>query len=256
MPAPLTAGEILDEALEDGREELARGSAGLALSGLGAGLNVSFSAVALGVVGALSGGVGLLAYAAYPIGFIFVMMSRQQLFTTNTVTPVVVVLDKDTGELSNMLRLWGILFVTNILGTLAFALAVNHTEILPSAALNVLLEEAAHKMEDGFLALFIKGVVGGWLVAFVVWLAAAARDTTSQLLLIWAPVFLIPATGLVHCIAGSTEILISVFAGETSFLGEFLVGFLIPATLGNALGGLILVTLLNYGQTIGSEPES
>ena len=184
------------------------------------------------------------------------MMSRQQLFTTNTVTPVVVVLDKDTGELSNMLRLWGILFVTNILGTLAFALAVNHTEILPSAALNVLLEEAAHKMEDGFLALFIKGVVGGWLVAFVVWLAAAARDTTSQLLLIWAPVFLIPATGLVHCIAGSTEILISVFAGETSFLGEFLVGFLIPATLGNALGGLILVTLLNYGQTIGSEPES
>ena len=61
MPAPLTAGEILDEALEDGREELARGSAGLALSGLGAGLNVSFSAVALGVVGALSGGVGLLA---------------------------------------------------------------------------------------------------------------------------------------------------------------------------------------------------
>jgi len=171
------------------------------------------------------------------IGFIFVMMSRQQLFTTNTVTPVVVVLDKDTGELSNMLRLWGILFVTNILGTLAFALAVNHAEILPSAALNVLLEEAAHKMENGFFALFIKGVVGGWLVAFVVWLAAAARDTTSQLLLIWAPVFLIPATGLVHCIAGSTEILISVFAGETSFLGEFVVGFLIPATLGNALGG-------------------
>lgn len=111
----------------------------------------------------MSGGVGLLAYAAYPIGFIFVMMSRQQLFTTNTVTPVVVVLDKDTGELSNMLRLWRILFVTNILGTLAFALAVNHAEILPSAALNVLLEEAAHKMENGFFALFIKG--GGRRVA-------------------------------------------------------------------------------------------
>src|SRR5215210_2519580 len=110
MPAPLTAGEILEETIEDGREELGRGSAGLALSGFGAGLNVSFSAVALGVVGALSGGVGLLAYAAYPIGFIFVMLSRQQLFTTNTVTPVVVVLDKDrrTGKhaeaLGNTLR--------------------------------------------------------------------------------------------------------------------------------------------------------
>jgi len=254
MPAPLTAGEILEETLQDGREELARGSAGLALSGLGAGLNVSFSAVALGVVGALSGGVGLLAYAAYPIGFIFVMLSRQQLFTTNTVTPVVVVLDEDRSQLWNMLRMWGILFVTNVLGALVFAFAVTHTEILPASALNVLLEEAAHKMENGFLALLVKGVIGGWLVAFVVWLVASARDTMSQLLLIWAPVFLIPATGLVHCIAGSSELMISVFGGETSW-GEFLVGFLLPATLGNAIGGVILVTLLNYGQTIGSESD-
>ena len=254
MPAPLTAGEILEETLQDGREELARGSAGLALSGLGAGLNVSFSAVALGIVGALSGGVGLLAYAAYPIGFIFVMLSRQQLFTTNTVTPVVVVLDEDRSQLWNMLRMWGILFVTNVLGALVFAFAVTHTEILPASALNVLLEEAAHKMENGFLALLVKGVIGGWLVAFVVWLVASARDTTSQLLLIWAPVFLIPATGLVHCIAGSSELMISVFGGETSW-GEFLVGFLLPATLGNAIGGVILVTLLNYGQTIGSESD-
>src|ERR687894_932804 len=164
MPAPLTTGEILDETLQDGREELARGSAGLALSGLGAGLNVSFSAVALGVVGALSGGVGLLAFAAYPIGFIFVMLSRQQLFTTNTVTPVFVVLDEDRSQLWNMLRMWGILFVTNILGALVFAFAVTHTEILPPAAIDLLLEEVAHKMENGFWVLAVKGVVGGWLV--------------------------------------------------------------------------------------------
>jgi formate/nitrite transporter FocA (FNT family) len=132
---------------------------------------------------------------------------------------------------------------------------VTHTEILPSSALNLLLEEATHKMENGFWVLAVKGVVGGWLVAFVVWLVASARDTSSQLFLIWAPVFLIPATGLVHCIAGSTEVMISVFGGETSW-GEYLVGFLVPATLGNAVGGVVLVTLLNYGQTIGSEPES
>ena len=254
MPAPLTTGEILNETIQDGREELARGSAGLALSGLGAGLTVSFSAVALGVVGALSGGVGLLAYAAYPIGFIFVMLSRQQLFTTNTVTPVFVVMDEDRSQLANMFRMWGILFVSNILGAVVFAFVVTHAEILPASALNVLLEEAAHKMENGFWALTVKGVVGGWLVAFVVWLVASAQDTTSQLFLIWAPVFLIPATGLVHCIAGSSEVMIGVFGGETS-LGEFLVGFLLPATLGNAVGGVVLVTLLNYGQTIGSEPD-
>ena len=64
MPAPLTAGEILEATIEDGREELGRGSVGLALSGLGAGLNVSFAAAALGGVGALTGGVWLLAFAA------------------------------------------------------------------------------------------------------------------------------------------------------------------------------------------------
>ena len=202
----------------------------------------------------MSGGVGLLAYAAYPIGFIFVMMSRQQLFTTNTVTPVVVVLDEDRSQLWNMLRMWAILFVSNVLGALAFAFAVTHTEILPASALNVLLEEAAQKMENGFWEVAVKGVVGGWLVAFVVWLVASARDTISQLILIWAPVFLIPAIGLVHCIAGSTEMMISVFGGQTSW-GEYLVGFLVPATLGNAVGGVILVTMLNYGQTIGSEQE-
>src|SRR5215217_7733691 len=255
MPAPLTAGEILDEALEDGREELAWGSAGLALSGLGAGLNVSFSAVALGVVGALSGGVGLLAYAAYPLGFIFVMMSRQQLFTTNTVPPVLVVLDEDRSQLWNMLRMWGILFVANVLGALVFAFAVTHAEILPPAALDLILEDVAHKMANGFWVLALKGVIGGSLVAFVVWLVAASQDTISQVFFIWAPVFLIPATGLVHCIAGSTEVMIGVFVGETSF-GEFLGGCLVPAKHGNALGGVILVTLLNYGQVLGSEPET
>lgn len=254
MPAPLTSGEILEATIEDGKEELGRGSAGLALSGFGAGLNVSFAAAALGVVGALTGGVGLLAFAVYPVGFIFVMLARQQLFTTNTVPPVLVVLGEDRSELWNMLRMWGILFVSNVLGTLVFAFVVTHAEILPTAAIDLILEEVAHKLENGFWVLALKGVVGGWLVAFVVWLVAASRDTISQLFFIWAPVFLIPATGLVHCIAGSTEVMIGVFVGETSF-GEFLGGFLVPATLGNAVGGVILVTLLNYGQVIGSEPN-
>jgi formate/nitrite transporter FocA (FNT family) len=255
MPAPLTSGEILEETIEDGKEELARGSAGLAISGLGAGLNVSFSALALAVVGSFTEGVGLLAMAAYPIGFIFVMMARQQLFTTNTVTPVTVVLDEDRSEWLNLLRLWGILFVANVLGALAFALTLTYAEILPPTARSLWLEEVAHKMEYGFWTMFLKGVVGGWLVAFIVWLVAASRDTMSQIFFMWAPVFLIPVAGLVHCIAGSSEVLFSVLAGDHSWM-EFLGRFLVPATLGNVVGGVILVTLLNYGQVIGSRPDS
>ena len=94
--------------------------------------------------------------------------------------------------------------------------------------------------------------VGGWLVALMAWLVAASRDTISQAVIIYVLAFLIPAGGLVHCIAGSSEVLISVFAGEVSFL-EYLGGFLLPTTLGSTIGGVILVTLLNYGQVAASK---
>jgi formate-nitrite transporter family protein len=83
------------------------------------------------------------------------------------------------------------------------------------------------------------------------WLVAASRDTISQVFFIYILAFLIPVGGLTHCIAGSSEVLMSVFAGETPFL-DYLGLFLLPTTLGNTVGGLILVTLLNYGQSRGS----
>lgn len=253
MPGPKTAGKILEDVIEDGREELERGSAGLALSALGAGLNISFGAIALAVVGALTDGVGLLAMAAYPIGFIFVILGRQQLFTTNTVTPVTVVLT-DRGQIPNMLRMWAVIFVFNVLGTIAFALVFAYGGVVGATAFDLLLEEVAQKMEQGFWLVTLKAVFGGWLVALVVWLVAASEDTMSRIFLVWAPVVLIPAGGLVHCIAGSSEVLISVFAQQTSW-EEYLFRFLIPATLGNTIGGIVLVTLLNYGQVIGSKQK-
>ena len=66
---------------------------------------------------------------------------------------------------------------------------------------------------------------------------------------------LIPADGLVHCIAGSSEVLIGVFAGEVSSL-ECLRGFLLPATLGNIVGAVFLVALLNYAQVAGSSKKT
>ena len=101
-----SAGEILEAVVKDGREELDRASLGLAFSGVAAGLNISFSAVAL-VVGALTGGVGLAAYLVYPLGFLIVILGKAQLYTENTVMPVTVALT-DPRTVPNMLRfgLW------------------------------------------------------------------------------------------------------------------------------------------------------
>lgn len=89
-------------------------------------------------------------------------------------------------------------------------------------------------------------------MALIAWMVAASRDTISQVFFIYVLAFLIPATGLTHCIAGSSEVLISVFEGETTLLA-YLGGFMLPTTAGNIVGGIVLVTLLNHGQVIGSE---
>lgn len=123
-------GEILEAVVDDGNDELGRASVGLGFSGLAAGLNISFSAVALGVVGALTGGVGLAAALLYPIGFLIVILGRSQLYTENTVTPVAVVLT-NFGALPNMLRLWVVIFVANIIGSILFAVTVVYGEVLP-----------------------------------------------------------------------------------------------------------------------------
>ena len=127
--------------------------------------------------------------------------------------------------------------------------------ILDPEALEVLFTEVAHKAHYGFGAVFLKAIFGGWLVALIAWLVAASRDTISQIFFIFSLAFLIPAAGLTHCIAGSSEFLISVFSGKESW-AEYLGGFLLPTTLGNIVGGVVLVSLLNYGQVIGSKKKT
>lgn len=254
MAASKTAGEILDAVVEDGRKELQRANLGLAFSGFAAGLNISFSAVAYAVVSALTGGPGLAAYAAYPIGFLIVILGRAQLFTENTVTPVTVVLTR-LSSIPNMLRLWAVVLSFNLLGTGVFAAAVVYGDVLDPDALEVVLGEVSHKLDYGFWTVATKAVFGGWLVALVAWMVAASRDTISQALFIYLLVFLIPAAGLMHCVAGSAEVLMSFFAGETPF-ADYVRDFLIPTTLGNIVGGVFLVTILNFGQVVGSRKGS
>lgn len=248
-----TAGEILETVVEDGRKELDRASAGLAFSGFAAGLNISFGAVAMAVVGSMTGGIGLAALLVYPIGFLIVIIGRAQLFTENTVTPVVVVLS-NSSRLPNMIRLWVVILASNLLGAAAFAATAYYAKILDPSALSLIFEEVSKKIDYGFATMVVKGIFGGWIVALIAWMVAASRDTISQVFFIYGLAFLIPAAGLPHCVAGSSEALMSVFAGESSW-GDYWMGFLLPATIGNILGGVFLVTLLNYGQVVGSRKK-
>lgn len=251
MPASKDARQILQTIIEDGRNELSRAGAGLALSGLAAGLNISFGAIAMVMAGTKTGEIGLVAMALYPVGFIIVILGRAQLFTENTVTPVTVVLAEPRRRFPSLLKLWGIVLLSNLVGAFCFALAIVQTDLLSAEASKLLFEEVSEKLGYGFWPSFAKAIFGGWIVALMAWLVAADQDTISQIATIWMLAFLIPLLGLAHSIAGASEVMIAVLSGESSWI-RFLLAFQVPVTLGNILGGVVLVAILNYGQVVQS----
>lgn len=258
MAETKTAGEIYETIAEEGRTNLSRASLGLAFSGLGAGLNISFGALAMFSVASMSGGVGLAAIAIYPLGFLMVVLGRSQLFTETTVTPVAVVLTdwrRNPRCLINMLRLWIVVLASNLLGALISAAAISYTRVLDDRAFEFLLEEVAHKMEPNFIGTTLYAVYGGWVVALMAWLVAASRDTIGKAFVIWATAIVIPAGALPHSIAGSAEVLIGVLT-EGVLWRDYATGFLIPSVLGNVIGGVFFVSLLNYAQIVGSRKRT
>ena len=258
MPNSKTARKIYYDIVEDGRMNLDRASLGLAFSGFAAGLNISFGIVAMFSIAAVTGSLGLAPLAVYPLGFLIVVLGRAQLFTETTVIPVTVVLQQKERKreyLLNLLRLWGVVLAANILGALVAAAAITYTGVLDAHAFGLLLQEVRHEMDRGFVSMTLFAVYGGWVVALMAWLVAAAQDTIGRAFVIWVTAILIPAGSLTHSVAGSVEIIMGVLAGAVSW-GDYLGGFLIPAILGNAIGGIFLVSLLNYGQVIGSDEET
>jgi formate/nitrite transporter FocA (FNT family) len=250
----LTAAEIFQVAVQTGEDELKRSSAGLGLSGLAAGLGMGLTGLGSASLISLTGATGstahLIGSLLYPLGFIVVVVGRAQLFTENTLFPVVLVLDRRR-HFRNTMRLWAVVFAANVLGALLFAVLTIKTPALHPELRTALVDLGAKTTSAGsFLGLFWAGVLGGWIIALMAWLVSAARFTMGQVILIYLMTFVVGAAGLAHCIAGSGEALCAVLAGQVA--GGTYVGWLVAATLGNSVGGVLIVSLLNYGQVIGS----
>jgi formate/nitrite transporter FocA (FNT family) len=187
----------------------------------------------------------LASYMIYPVGFIAVIIGREQLFTENTLYPVVLVLDErryfvETG------RLWGIVFTANIMGAFLFALLATQTGALTPQIASKLVSLGMEASSGAASHFFWSGVIGGWLIAFVAWVVTASQRTIGQLVMVWLLAFVVGIGKFAHCIATSGEILSAVLARTIPASAYF--HWLLPATLGNIIGGVVIVSLLNYAQ--------
>ena len=244
----LSAAEIFGRVERGAEEELERPMRNLAMSAVSAGLAMGISglgvAVLLHVLGHDRVGESV-AYLAYPLGFLIVIIGRQQLFTENTLFPVALVLDQRR-YLARTLRLWVVVLSGNLVGTLMFALLATQTSAIAPAVTSELAALGIDAGSQGFATVFWTGVIGGWLIALVAWLVTASTDTVGQVLIIFVVTYLVGVGHFAHSIAGSGEVLAAVLTRDlpaTSFLS-----WLAGAVLGNAAGGVIIVALFNYGQ--------
>lgn len=249
-----TAREIFRGVEKNARDELRRSTQALAFSGLAGGLSMGLTGIAVAAaIVALNGvpGGSFVAYMLYPVGFIAVIIGRAQLFTENTLYPVALILSEKR-HVGETLRLWTVVFVSNVLGAIAFAgLAVGSDALNPDihAALVELGKQAAQGTASH---IFWSGVIGGWIIALVAWLVTASHWTIGQIAVIWLLTFVVGVGHFAHCIASTGEIMSAVIGGAVS-LSRYL-EWLTLATSGNIFGGVMIVTVLNFGQVkLGEE---
>lgn len=141
----------------------------------------------------------------------------------------------------------------NLVGGAIFAYVVSHTAIFPSNVQTAFLQIARQTIEPSFWTVVVRGIFAGWLLALMVWLLPAAD--TQKLWVVLIITYVVGAAGLSHIVAGSVEALYGVAVGAISW-STYLAGFLLPVFIGNAIGGVMLVSLLNYGQVAPEAPES
>jgi formate/nitrite transporter FocA (FNT family) len=252
-----SSAEIHDNVKRQAEEEMDRPVGELAWSGLAAGLLIGFSFLAVAFLrDAFPERLHRVAAAiGYPLGFVFVVLGRHQLFTENTLEPVIPVLHRRTGKaLRKLVRLWGIVLPANLVGALLFALVAAYTQVVPADLRPSLDRTAVPVVEGGFLLVFYKGIWAGWLIAGMAWLIASTRDTMAQIAIVFLTTAPIAAFEFRHSIAGAVEAFYAALTGLTSW-GTALLGFELPALLGNILGGVVLVALLNHAQAAESSRE-
>jgi formate/nitrite transporter FocA (FNT family)/protein-disulfide isomerase len=226
-------------------EEFSRSTRLLFLSGVAAGLSISLSFVASAPLTAKTSAV--VGSLLYPLGFIIIALGRYQLFTENTLTPVTLVLTR-IASLPRLLRIWGVVLAANVLGCGLCAYVLAETNVFNAEAAEVALEYGRHFLEMPWATLFWKGVFAGWLVASMVWLNHAVRTATARVAVTFVLMYTVSMAELAHCIVGASEVLYFVFRGQATIL-QFFWEFLAPAALGNTVGGVLLVAILNYSQT-------
>lgn len=252
--APRT--EVIYEAIrEEGENELNRSSPTLFWDGLTAGLSMGFSLVAEGLLRSHLPDTNwrpLVVSLGYSFGFLMVVMGRQQLFTENTLTAILPLLrHHNSHNLKQVLRLWMVVLLANLIGALLFAFVLGRTELFQSDVRAAFTSIAHESLSGNWALILLRGVFAGWLIALMVWMLPAAESLRPIIVILMT--YLVALGGFAHIIAGSVDALYLVFTNGASW-AEYL-GWLLPTLGGNIFGGVTIVAVLGHAQVVSEEKK-
>ena len=217
--------------------------------------------VASGAAGVLPTGVTrVLSGLVFSLGLILVVVGGAELFTGNNL----IVMAWASRKLSHaaLLRNWTLVYVGNFIGAIGTVLLVflSGQYMFDGGGIGAAaLATARHKVGLGFLQAVVLGILANGLVCLAVWLSFSARTTTDRILAVIFPVTAFVAAGFEHSIANMyfvpLGILIRTWAPASFWSAidgtparyqavnwpNFLVDNLLPVTIGNIIGGVVLV---------------
>ncbi|HVC29840.1 MAG TPA: formate/nitrite transporter family protein [Steroidobacteraceae bacterium] len=270
-PAAETAGEarplgpetreIAQSAAVAGTRRLQRPVLGEAITGLIGGLSIGFGAVAMAAVGGLVSdfagrSAGMLAASlAFPVGFVILLIGKAELFTENFLVPVIGVFER-RGTPLNLGRVWSVSLAANLLGAFIFAWLISRHGVLSPQASSYLRRLGPEKVSNPFWTSFTKAIFAGWLMTILTWLLLACETIGQRLAIIWMTGALIIVGDFNHSVISAAESFIAINLGAQLTYGQWFLHNLIPAVLGNMVGGVLFVTALFYLQHNALERSS
>ncbi|MCP1452942.1 MULTISPECIES: formate/nitrite transporter family protein [Pseudomonas] len=232
-----------------GNQELERSIAALWWSALAAGLTMGLSLMAMGLLNSRlpdHEGFKVIASFGYCAGFLAVILARQQLFTENTLTAVLPIMSKPTlGNFGRLLRLWGVVLVGNLCGTLLVAYVMLHLPIFDQRTDQAFLEIGRKVMENDTGQMFAKGIISGWMIATMVWMIPSMESAKMWIIILIT--YLMALGDFTHIVVGSAEVSYLVFAGQLSW-EDFWMVFAGPTLAGNIVGGSFIFALISHAQ--------
>lgn len=229
--------------------------------GILAGMFIAIAGIASTVASAtLTGSIGkLLGAAVFPGGLAMVLIAGSELFTGNTI--IVLPVCCKQARISGMLKNWVFVYLGNFIGSIVIAALVFYGGTLglfDNAAGGAAINTAVAKVSLTFDDAFIRGILCNFVVCIAVWMSFAAKDVVGKVAGIFFPIMIFVLLGWEHSVANmyfipagilaagnEAYLAASKFAADVSALtwGSFFFKNLLPVTLGNIVGGSVLVGL-------------